>query len=218
MRFSQQLASALLGASSMLSAMANMEIEEDISFGQHGSIWTSDHNQVIGYHLSGENGYQPAVLSDRVVLTNMHVGNIRAAMWSEYTQRDEEWTASLDFRVTGPDHGTGNLQLWYVKDKHAVDTASIYSAGKFDGLAIAIDQTGGHGGTIRAYLNDGTTSYKDHHNVEKLAFGQCNFAYRNLGRWLHLEIKQTKHNFELEIDHSIKCLHTGKVREMPDCA
>ena len=213
MRFSQQLTSALLGASSMLSALAaHMEVEEDISFGQGGSIWTSDHNQVVGYHVSGENGYYPAVLSDRVVLTNMHVGNLRAAMWSEYTQRDEEWAGSLNFRVTGPDHGTGNLQLWYVKDK--VDTASISSVGKFDGLAIVIDQTGGHGGTISAYLNDGTKSYKDHHNVEELAFGKCNFAYRNLGRWLHLEIRKSQSKFELDIDH-IKCIHTSAVRAVP---
>jgi mannose-binding lectin 1 len=209
MRFSRQLTGALLGALPALAAV-HMEVEEDISFGRHGSIWTSDHNQVVGYQTTGENGYHPAVLSDRVVLTNMHAGNVRAAMWSEFTQRDEEWAGSLNFRVTGPEHGTGNLQFWYVKDKYAVETASIYSVGKFDGLAIVIDQTGGQGGQIRAFLNDGSTAYKDHHDVDNLAFGRCNFAYRNLGRWLHMEIRQSKHKFELDIDHQ-KCIHTSKV-------
>jgi lectin, mannose-binding 1 len=214
MRFPRQLASAWLCASSITSVLAymsNMEIEEDISFGQRGNIWTSDHNQVVGYKLTGDNGHSPTVLSDRVILTTMHVGNVRASMWSDNTQRDDEWTASWEFRVTGPEHGTGNLQLWYVKDKQDVGTASIHSVGKFDGLAIAVDQTGGKGGSIRAYLNDHSTSYKDHHDVEMLSFGHCDFPYRNLGRWLYMEIRQTRKSFEVDIDHTT-CFKTSKVR------
>jgi mannose-binding lectin 1 len=47
----------------------------------------------------------------------------------------------VDFRATGPERGGGNLQLWYVKDgEQTVGTKSIYTVGKFDGLALVIDQ------------------------------------------------------------------------------
>lgn len=36
------------------------------------------------------------------------------------------------------------MQFWYTKDGRAsVDTASIYTVGKFDGLALVIDTYGG---------------------------------------------------------------------------
>ena len=50
----------------------------------------------------------------------------------------------VDFRATGPERGSGNLQIWYTKNgKHSVGTASIYTAGRFDGLGIVIDQYAG---------------------------------------------------------------------------
>ena len=50
----------------------------------------------------------------------------------------------IDFRVTGPERGGGNMQIWYAKDGHnQVGTASIYTAGKFDGLVLVIDQYAG---------------------------------------------------------------------------
>lgn len=36
------------------------------------------------------------------------------------------------------------MQIWYVRDgEHNIGTSSIYTAGKFDGLAIVIDQYAG---------------------------------------------------------------------------
>ncbi len=52
-----------------------------------------------------------------------------------------EWTVEFQFRATGDERGGGNLQLWYTKDKQG--TASVYTAGKFDGLALVVDTYGG---------------------------------------------------------------------------
>lgn len=50
----------------------------------------------------------------------------------------------VDFRATGPERASGNLNLWYVKDgKDIVGTSSVYTVGKFDGLALVIDQYAG---------------------------------------------------------------------------
>lgn len=50
----------------------------------------------------------------------------------------------IDFRATGPERGGGNLQIWYVKDGlSVVETKSIYTVGRFDGLALVVDQYAG---------------------------------------------------------------------------
>ena len=38
------------------------------------------------------------------------------------------------------------------------------------------------GGGIRGFLNDDTTNFRSHSNLEALAFGHCDYSYRNLGR------------------------------------
>lgn len=54
----------------------------------------------------------------------------------------------MDFRATGGERGGGNLQVWYVRNgEHDIGTSSIYTAGKFDGLAIVIDQYAGSVGS-----------------------------------------------------------------------
>jgi mannose-binding lectin 1 len=60
----------------------------------------------------------------------------------------QEWTVDFEFRANGEERASGNLQLWYVKDgASTVGTASIYTVGKFDGLAIVIDT---HSGVVRS--------------------------------------------------------------------
>ena len=55
-----------------------------------------------------------------------------------------EWTVDFEFRAGGPEHGGGNLQLWYTRDGQVeVGTSSVYTVGKFDGLALIIDMHGG---------------------------------------------------------------------------
>jgi mannose-binding lectin 1 len=50
----------------------------------------------------------------------------------------------VDFRATGPERGGGNLQIWYAKNGQVeVGTSSIYTVGRFDGLALVIDQYAG---------------------------------------------------------------------------
>jgi mannose-binding lectin 1 len=54
------------------------------------------------------------------------------------------WTADIDFRATGPERGGGNLQIWYAKNGlEDVETSSIYTVGRFDGLALTVDQYAG---------------------------------------------------------------------------
>jgi lectin, mannose-binding 1 len=62
-------------------------------------------------------------------------------VWADRTLDFNAWTVDLEFRTTGPERGSGNIQLWIAqKGKEEVGTASVYTVGKFDGLVIVIDQ------------------------------------------------------------------------------
>ena len=66
-------------------------------------------------------------------------------------------------------------------------------------------------GTIRGFLNDGSTDYKSHHSVDSLAFGHCSYSYRNLGRPSRLKINQNNQNFRVTIDGNL-CFESTKIR------
>jgi mannose-binding lectin 1 len=185
-------------------------IIEDLTFGAHGSIWTKDHRHITGWTISGE-GYQPELMSDRIILTPPYPGNKRGSIWAQHAETHDEWEAEFEFRATGPERGSGNLQLWFARDpERDIKHSSIYTVGHFDGLVLTIGQYGGHG-TLRAFLNDGSVSFKDHHHVDQLSFASCDFNYRNLGYFSHVMVKQTPYTFEVEIDH-VNCFRTHKVR------
>lgn len=59
-------------------------------------------------------------------------------------------------------------------------------------------------------MNDGSTDYKNHHAVDALAFGHCEYSYRNLGRISRLQIKQDPTTFEVRIDDRL-CFQSDKV-------
>ena len=56
------------------------------------------------------------------------------------------------------------------------------------------------GGGIRGFLNDGTTSFKGHQHLEQVAFGHCDYSYRNLGRPTRLQLQQDSTGFEVTVD------------------
>ncbi|KJZ73463.1 hypothetical protein HIM_07257 [Hirsutella minnesotensis 3608] len=95
-------------------------------------------------------------------------------------------------------------------DRHEVGTHSIYTVGRFDGLALVVDTHGGSGGMVRGFLNDGTTDYAHHHHVDALAFGHCQYSYRNLGRPSSIKMRQTHAGFRVEVDGH-PCFDTDKV-------
>ena len=66
------------------------------------------------------------------------------------------------------------------------------------------------GGSIRGFLNDGSTDYRHHHAVDSLAFGHCDYSYRNLGRPSTIQIKQEANNFQVSVDGK-QCLTSDKV-------
>ena len=78
---------------------------------------------------------------------------------------------------------------------------------------ISCGLTGYQGGSIRGFLNDGTTDYKRHRNVDSLAFGHCDYSYRNLGRPSVIRLKQTNSIFEVTVDGKV-CFSTNKVCEV----
>ncbi|MCJ1478128.1 hypothetical protein MMC13_006804 [Lambiella insularis] len=122
-----------------------------------------------------------------------------------------EWVADFEFRATGPEHGGGNLQVWYTKEgRPGIGMESVYTVEKFEGLVLAIDMYGGRGGSIRGFLNDGTTDFKNHHHLESLAFGHCDYSYRNLGRPSKLQMKQDSTGFEVSVDSNL-CFRSEKV-------
>ncbi|EEH04222.1 conserved hypothetical protein [Histoplasma capsulatum G186AR] len=172
-------------------------IVEKASFGHNGKI-SADKHVIPGWQLSGT-GHTPHKLSDRVILTPPYTGNKRGSLWSEQPFDGSEWIVDFDFRSNGAERGGGNLQLWYVKDGLSkISTASVYTAGRFDGFVLVIDVPNGRGGSVRGFLNDGTTDYNSA-NVDGLAFGHCDYSYRNLGRLSHIQIKQTKSTFEQQV-------------------
>ena len=66
------------------------------------------------------------------------------------------------------------------------------------------------GGGIRGFMNDGTLDYKNYHAVDSLAFGHCDYSYRNLGRPSKLQVKQEGGIFEVKVDEQL-CFSTDKV-------
>ena len=68
------------------------------------------------------------------------------------------------------------------------------------------------GGTIRGFMNDGSIDFKNHYSVDSLAFGHCDYAYRNLGRPSKLRIRQESNIFEVIIDGK-PCFSSDKVHK-----
>ena len=93
----------------------------------------------------------PEILSNKIVLTPPAPGNQRGAIWSEKVLQHSQWTVDVDFRATGPERGGGNLQIWYAKNgKEDVGTSSIYTVGRWEGLALVVDQ---YAGSVRTLLH-----------------------------------------------------------------
>lgn len=184
------------------------EVIESLSFGHKHPI-SSNTVSIPGWSIIGE-GHVPQILSDKVILTPPYGGNKRGAVWTEGKSSIQDWTGTLEFRAGGVDHGKGNLALWYVKSGNAVvSKASIYTVGKFDGLALVVDTNNGVP-KIRGFLNDGSIEYRNHANVDSLAFGHCDYNYRNLGRPSKLQVKTTADGFQVLIDDR-KCFSTKQV-------
>ncbi|KAI5457835.1 concanavalin A-like lectin/glucanase domain-containing protein [Mariannaea sp. PMI_226] len=199
--------SALLAASV---AQAQYLISE-LSFGHAGRISAPNNGgKIPGFVLQGSPGV-PEVLSNRIILTPLAPGNQRGAIWAQQQLQRNQWIADFDFRASGPERGGGNLNIWLVRDgSKIVSSSSVYTVGKFDGLVLTIDKTGGSSGIIRGYLNDGTTDFSSKQRVEELAFGHCPYSYRNLGRPSQVKVKQTSSSFRVEIDGQL-CFESNKI-------
>jgi len=193
----------------ILGASAQSVIDA-LSFG-HRDRTSTNLQSIEGWYVSGE-GHTPQILSDRVILTPPTPGSTRGALWAASPIAYPEWTADVAFRASGQERGSGNLQIWYIRDgRTAAGSNSIYTVANFDGLVLSIDQYGGRGGTLRGFLNDGSTSYKDHHNVDSLAFGHCDFPYRNLGTPSRIRITNDGREFKVDIDGRL-CFASDKIK------
>ncbi|KAJ9296518.1 hypothetical protein DTO271G3_5216 [Paecilomyces variotii] len=182
---------------------------DSLSFG-HQSRISPNNDAITGWDLGGDQ-FRPQILSDKIILTPPYPGHTRGSLWAQSPISEPEWIAEFQFRANGPERGGGNLQLWYTKDGQSkVGTSSIYTVGPFDGLALTVDTHSGRGGSIRGFLNDGTTDYKSHTNVDSLAFGHCDYPYRNLGRPSVLRIRHTNTLLEVTVDDKL-CFQTNKV-------
>jgi mannose-binding lectin 1 len=87
---------------------------------------------------------QPQILSNKIILTPPAPGKQRAAIWAENRMEHSIWQADVEFRASGPERGSGKLAIWLVKNgRKDVVTSSIYTVGKFKGLALVIDNYAG---------------------------------------------------------------------------
>ncbi|TEY86700.1 hypothetical protein BOTCAL_0004g00540 [Botryotinia calthae] len=183
-------------------------LNNDLSFGHDGKI-SPNGRAIPNFHMIGQPNY-PDILSNRIVLTPPAPGNQRGAVWTEKKLQHSQWAADIEFRATGPERAGGNLNIWYAKNED-IKVSSIYTVGKFDGLALVVDQYAGSGGYIRGFLNDGTTEYSSHHSVDSLAFGHCPYSYRNRGIPSKIHIRQTADNFKVEVDGAL-CFQSDKIK------
>jgi len=191
----------------LLASSASAQIIDNISFGQNERI-SPNGRGLPGWSVLSENN-QPQLLSDRIILTPPVPAGTRGALWADNAVTIRDWTVEFEFRANGQDQGSGNLQLWLTKDKKQVETNSIYTVEKFDGLAIVIDQYGGRGGSIRGFLNDGSQNFKSHASVEALAFGHCDYSYRNLGRPSKLRLT-SQNGLTVSVDDRV-CFSTDRI-------
>ncbi|KAF5023349.1 hypothetical protein F66182_4587 [Fusarium sp. NRRL 66182] len=182
----------------------------ELSFGHAGRISPPESRGQIPNFLIQGNPRAPEVLSNRIVLTPVAPGNQRGAVWGQQPLLRNQWIADVDFRANGPDHGRGNLNIWLVRNGPAtIGSGSIYTVGKFDGLALVIDTSSGSGGMVRGFLNDGTKDYTRQTNVDQLSFGHCLYNYRNLGRPSQVKFRQTASSFRVEVDGKL-CFESDK--------
>ena len=200
--FPQSLLSLLLATTT-----SAQHIVDNLSFG-HKDTLSPNGRALPGWSVTSSN-HHVQILSDRVILTPPVPGNARGALWSDKPINTETWSAELQFRASGQDSGSGNLQFWFAKDKNQINIDSVYTVGQFDGFALVIDQYAGSGGKIRGFLNDGTQNFRSHASLESLAFGHCDYPYRNLGRPSKLTV--TSHNgLSVSIDNR-ECFTSDKV-------
>ncbi|CZR66888.1 related to EMP47 Golgi membrane protein [Phialocephala subalpina] len=186
-------------------------LQNDLSFGHTNDKISPNLRAIPNWHLIGKPD-PPEILSNKIVLTPPAPGNQRGAIWSEKVLEFSSWTADIDFRATGPERGGGNLNIWYAKNgQNEVGTSSIYTVGKFDGLALTVDQYAGSGGFIRGFLNDGTTDYKSHHSVDSLAFGHCEYSYRNLGRPSRIAVRHSDEGLRVQVD-GVLCFESNRIK------
>ncbi|KAH6624846.1 concanavalin A-like lectin/glucanase domain-containing protein [Chaetomium sp. MPI-SDFR-AT-0129] len=192
-------------------AQAQQYLVNDISFGTGARISPEGSQSIPNFALQGR-PLVPELLSDRVILTPVAPGNQRGAVWADKTLQNQNWVTDVEFRASGPERGGGNFNIWLVRDgPSSVGSDSVYSAGRFEGLGLVVDQHSGSGGMLRGFLNDGTTDFRNHHNVDSLAFGQCSFTYRNLGRPTQIKLRHTEKEFSVEVAGR-SCFKTDQVR------
>ncbi|EFX04601.1 lectin family integral membrane [Grosmannia clavigera kw1407] len=175
----------------------------ELSFGHDGRIAPENSRTIPNFELEGK-PHIPEILSNKLILTPAAPapGGQRGAVWSDRKLDVPTWIADVDLRVSGPERGGGNVNIWLVKDgQYAVGTSSVYTVGRFEGLVLVLDTSGPTGtGALRGYLNDGTKEYRALTGIDGLAFGHCEYAYRNLGRPSQIKIRQTERSFQVDID------------------
>ncbi|PKS10162.1 hypothetical protein jhhlp_001912 [Lomentospora prolificans] len=201
------LAALLLAAGA---AQAQYLINE-LSFGYDGKISPNNDGKIPNFYLQGAPN-QPEVLSNRLVLTPVAQGNQRSAIWGDNPMEYETWVADVDFRASGPERGGGNLNIWLAnRGPSDIAQSSVYTVGRFEGLAIVIDTYGGTGGMLRAFLNDGSIDFTTKPVLDNLVFGQCYYSYRNLGRPSQIKMRQEPDNFKVEIDGRL-CFESSRIQ------
>ncbi|RPB24175.1 concanavalin A-like lectin/glucanase [Terfezia boudieri ATCC MYA-4762] len=189
-------AAAIWLVTTISTVLAEWQADPNFSIGLKQPL-SSDGYQMPGWTVLGVS----QVLRDRVIMTPPHPGSMRSAIWSEHANPYNEWSAEIDFRANGEERSGGSFHFWYTAGGAGYQgTDSVYTAKTWDGLAILVDKYGSYGGSVRGFLNDGKTDYSIHHNIASLAFGHCDFTYRNQGTLSKLKITHTNQGLKVEAD------------------
>ncbi|EDU44536.1 lectin family integral membrane protein [Pyrenophora tritici-repentis] len=208
---SKPLRFAAISAIAFSTVHAVPYVIDNLSFG-HKETLSPNGRGIPHWNIQGNEDWLPQLFSDRIILTPPYPGNKRGSVWTEDPLHHKgDWVAEVHFRASGQERGGGNLQIWYTKQSQAREPpASLYTTHKFDGLVLLVDQYENHGGSLRGFLNDGTVDIGAHPDPDTLAFGKCDYAYRNRGELTPIKLHHAEGFLEVIIDGET-CFKTDKV-------
>ncbi|CAO3642159.1 unnamed protein product [Cunninghamella blakesleeana] len=139
---------------------------------------------------------------DRIQLATSVPGS-KGWIWSDLTNEYDEWSAHLNFRITGSQiHGGRGLAFWYTKE--ASTEGPIFGAkDKWEGLSIWLvsNNPKTHEPLIMGFLNDGSTALASGGvDPTKKAIGQCSIDFRNTDQPVRLRVTYKDNAISVLVD------------------
>lgn len=106
---------------------------------------------------------------------------------------------------------TGGFSLRYVEEHNLNDLTFFGGSKRFKGLNVIVDSNGPLGGSIHAFLNDGTEDYSNDESLYGKAFGSCLLGYQSSQVPFTLRISYFNGVLIIQVNNKI-CIKTKQVK------